>query len=244
MKLSKRNVALAAGVSLLIMAAVAAFSFGYVHSTLVVEGSPAETYRNLQLSGPLFIGGIAGWIIILICDVLAAWALYYFFKEVNKNLSLATAWIRVIYAAVLGVAIYNLIAVLPLAHTSGNDTTDNAKPVIDYLTAFETIWSAGLIIFGVHLLGLGYLSLKADFVPGIFGWLLLVAGISYFFLNLAKAIPTGSEQLLANIETILSIPMAIAEIGFALWLVISGGKTKSYTRREIQADTLTIGKSR
>ena len=222
----KRKYALIAGIALVIMAVVAAFSFGYVHGSIVVGKDPQATYLNLLASRQLFLGGIAGWMVIFISDVVVAWALYYFFREVRKSLSMATAWIRVIYAAILGIAIYNLIAVLPLVTLKGDSQPADLSAVMDHLALFESIWSAGLIIFGIHLLGLGYLSVRSRFVPRIFGWLLLFAGAGYFLLNLVKTFTAGNETLVASVEMVLSAPMAVAEIGFALWLIIRGGKAR------------------
>lgn len=221
----KRKNALIAGIFLLIMGIVAGFSFGYVHGNIVEEGDAAQTFSNLQSSRMLFMGGIAGWLIIFICDVVVAWALYYFFREVMRGLSLATAWIRTAYAVILGIAIYNLVVIVPMVTPGEVPGQELITRVSGHLTLFETIWSAGLVIFGIHLLGLGYLSLRSGYVPQIFGWLLLFAGLSYLILNLVKTFAPDQAGAVAPVETVLSVPMAIAEIGFAVWLIVRGGRT-------------------
>ena len=235
MKLSKRKFALFAGIALVIMGATAAFSFGYVHGRLVVEGDPATTYRNLQSSGPLFTAGIAGWTVIFLCDILVAGALYFFLKDINQRLSLITAWIRAFYALILGVAIFQLIMVLPLL-SDGMPASVNRVHVDGHLQRFAKIWSAGLILFGFHLLGLGWLTLRSGFVPRVFGWLLLFAGISYILLHSAKNLLPGYAGQVEMAEMILSVPMAIAEIGFALWLIVRGGKAGR--EKDLQAEPL------
>ncbi len=223
METSKRKYALFAGISLVVMALAAAFSFGYVHGQLIVDADPEKSFLNLNSSGTLFIVGITGWVVIFLCDLLVAWALYHFLREVSWRVSLATAWLRVLYASVLGVAIYNLILILPLLAAGGSPSA-NVQHVTMHLTSFRRIWSAGLIIFGFHLLGLGYLSVRSGFVPRIFGWLLLFAATAYIFINSAKTFLTAIDKQVETAEMILSLPMALAEIGFAIWLIIKGGR--------------------
>jgi hypothetical protein len=81
-------------------------------------------------------------------------------------------------------------------------------------------------VFGVHLLGLGYLSLKSNTVPQWMGWLLYVAGLSYMAINATKAIALQAADTIAMAEMIMGAPMAIAELGLAVWLLWKGGKRK------------------
>lgn len=53
-----------------------------------------------------------------------------------------------------------------------------------FLEAFESIWSIGLIIFGGHLIIVGYLIFKSDNIPKVFSILLLLASVSYIFIHL------------------------------------------------------------
>lgn len=227
MNTNNRTYALIAGISLVIMALVAGFSFGYVHGSLIVEEESLVTFQNLKISRSLFIAGIGGWLIILVADLLVAGALYLFFKKVNRKISLATALTRIIYTAFLGIAIYNLIAILPLLDLSAEK---GAEEVFRHLNSFEKVWSGGLIIFGIHLFGLAYLSLKSEFVPSIFGWLLLFAGICYLGLNSGKILMPGYEDQVESLESILALPMAAGEIGLAIWLIFWGGKERRHKK--------------
>ena len=112
--LSQRKAAIVAGGSILIVAIVSGFATLFVLDTLFVPGDAAATSDNIKASEMLFRTGLLGWLIILICDVLAAWGLYVFFKRVNKSLSLLTAWLRLLYTAILGVALFNIVIVLLL----------------------------------------------------------------------------------------------------------------------------------
>lgn len=105
---SIRKYALLSGLSLIAMAVAAGYAYGYVYNSLVVADNPAVTLENIRSSLSLFTGGILGWIVIFLLDILVAWGLYRFFKDVHPGLSLATALVRVVYAFILGAAILPL----------------------------------------------------------------------------------------------------------------------------------------
>jgi hypothetical protein len=106
--MNQRKFALFAGTSLLIMAFAAFFSYSFVHGNLVVQGDANATLHNIQTSSSLFKAEIFGWIIIFITDIIASWALYFFLKPIHASLSLLAACLRLMYTAILGIAIFNL----------------------------------------------------------------------------------------------------------------------------------------
>lgn len=214
MKSSKRKLALFSGLGLIAMALAAGFAYGYVYGGLIDPNSPEETYRNLQSSGTLFRYGMVAWGVIVLLDLLVAGSLHGFLKEVHPRLSALTALIRVLYAFILLAAVVHLVEGIALVEAAAP-----ATEVLMALQRFETIWSQGLTLFGFHLLGLGLLSVKARFVPSFFGGLLLIAGCYYTGIHLAKMVLPGYAQQIALIEVIASLPMALAEIGFAFWLL-------------------------
>ena len=71
---------------------------------------------------------------------------------------------------------------------------------------------------------MGYLSVRNFAIPKLWGWLLIFAGISYSIIHLTKNIMPNYITQIETVEMILSMPLAIAEIGFAVWLLIRGGK--------------------
>ena len=44
------------------------------------------------------------------------------------------------------------------------------------LSAFQSGWDVGLVIFGLHLLVVGYLAFKSGYIPKWLGVLLFIAG--------------------------------------------------------------------
>ena len=222
--ISQRKIALVAGFGLLIMTFVYMAGELLVFQNLIVQGDAAKTKNNIIESEMSFRIGICCILIVLILDVVVAWALYIFLKQVNKSLSLLTGWFRLVYAVMLGIALINFINVLALL----NDVNYPAVFQTDQLHAnvmlsinlFYDVWAVGLIIFGFHLLLLGYLAFKSDFIPKIFGVLLIIAGMSYL-------IDYFGELLFSNFEAVISLVAGWGELIFMFWLLLKGGKTSS-----------------
>ncbi|MEK4345171.1 DUF4386 domain-containing protein [Paenibacillus sp. FSL P4-0184] len=225
---NQRKSALTAGISLIIMTLASFFSYGFVHGNLVVQGDASATFNNLVSSTNLFKGEILGWIIIMITDILVAWAFYVFLEPINQKLSLLGSWLRLTYSAILGIAILNLIVVLLL---TGN-TIDFSSLKIEqtqafmmlFLEAFQWIWSMGLVVFGGHLLIVGYVALKSDIIPKVIGILLLLASIGYMIIHLSKIFLPQYEGVITILNYVFTIPMIVGELGFGIWLLLRGGK--------------------
>jgi hypothetical protein len=224
----QRKSALTAGISLIIMALAAFFSYGFIHGSLVVQGDVSTTFNNIRSSNMLFKAEIFGWVIILICDIVVAWALYIFMKPISKNLALLGAWFRLTYVTILGLAILNLIFVL--LFTSSSDflslfSTDQLQAhTMLFLEAFESIWSIGLIVFGGHLMIIGYVAFKSDIIPKVISILLLIASIGYIVIHLCKTFLPQYGGFVAILEFVFTVPMIIGELGLGLWLLFRGGK--------------------
>jgi len=224
MQTNEKKLGLLAGISLIVMAIAAGFSYGYVHNSLVVD-SPETTLQNLISNKSLYLAGLAGWVVIFISDLIVALALFGYFRRTARLASLLTALLRIVYTIILGIGIIQLFRVIPLlsADVAVADTF-SAFDVVLRLHLFETIWSLGLIIFGFHLLGLGYLSVKAGSVPSLLGYLLYLSGVLYLFVHVARQIAAFDPDVVGKIENIMGLPMALGEMLLALWLIYKGFK--------------------
>lgn len=218
MNKKEKTAGLIAGVSLIIMAIAAGFSYGFVQTQLVSE-SVEITRQNIIDNKSMFLAGIAGWIVIFSTDLIVSGALYIFFKTTTKRIALLTASVRIIYTMVLGYAIYQLIGIIPLLQKAGS-----AFEVSAQFAAFNTIWSAGLIIFGFHLLGLGYLSKESHRFPKLLSYLVLFAGVCYVLVHGVKQFALLSPNAISSAESILALPMALGELLIAVWMIYIGLK--------------------
>lgn len=224
----QRKSALIAGISLIIMAIAAAFSYGIVHGRLLVEGNANATLQNIISQNSLFKAEILGWIIILITDIVVAWSFYIYLKPMNNNLSLLGAWFRLIYTAILGIAIMNLIFVLLLSNPTDYSSLFALEALVMlHLEAFDSIWSFGLIVFGVHLLIVGWIALRSDSIPKWVSILLLIASIGYMIISLCDTFLSPSNEMIKMLEYVFIVPMSAGELGFGLWLIFRGGRILS-----------------
>jgi hypothetical protein len=217
-----RKMALLAGFSILTMALLAGFGYGYVFQSIYAAGDSATTLTNLQHSSFLFRLFILSFVLVLILDVVLAWALYIFFQQVHPSMSLLATWFRLVYAALLGISLLPLLVVTDLL----NMPLPNASLIMTSLKAFLSMWSLGLIVFGCHLVSLGYLIIKSGNIPKILGVFTLIAAVGYLSTNVANLLMTDYEQYKKTVDMALSLPLALGELGIGIWLLVKGGKGK------------------
>lgn len=207
--IDRKRSALTAAISLLAMGVAAGIAFGAIHGQLVVPGDSAATATNIRNNTALFTVEVALWFIIVAADVIVALALWRFFLPVHEGLSKAAAVVRLIYSAILDAA----VVILTTAFFAGDDAFVR-------VALFERIWSLGLILFGGHLLLLGIVSFQAPEVPRIIAWLLAGAGPAYTVIHVLDNLGPEAAELGTAIGRVLSAPMALAELGFAVWLIV------------------------
>jgi hypothetical protein len=217
-------VARTGGIAIILMAVAAAYSYGMIHGSLIVEGDAAATISNLRTSPLLFRAEILGWVLIIVCDVIAAWALYTVLKPVNKRLSLLGAWLRLSYTAVLAVAVSSLVIVSLLTDSKGRELPgftagELQSEVMLFLGVFEAVWSIGLILFGGHLLIVGLLALQSGNIPKLISVLLLLAAAGYVVVHLCRTLAPGADESIQVVKWVFMLPMTAGELGLGLWLL-------------------------
>lgn len=219
---SRRPITIA-GVGLLAMSVLSAFGYLVAVKGLVVPGSAARTSRNIADHEGLFRFGILSLYLVAALDVVVAWALYKVFKPVNNGMSKLAAWLRIAYAAVFVVAISQLVGVVRL-HAQA----------LRHITTFTNIWDAGLVLFGLSLFVLAYLSYRSGYVPKLVSLLLAIAGFGYVFDTVVRSLVRGSSSDVSAIT-------GMGEFVFALWLVLRG---RRITVSESEAHDNSIGSAR
>jgi len=218
--IKNRTLAKIIGFSILLMAVVAGFSFGFAFPKIYNPGQLDIAQSNLIENLQLYKLMLFGIFLVLILDILVSWTIYLYFKIDNKKLALLSCIMRVIYSIIFGIATYFLVKNI------GQPNNDN-QIVIENYNSFQKIWSIGLIIFGIHLLIVGVLMKLHKLIPKILWYLTIVAGVSYIFVHLLKTTSPQFTELNNLINNILALPMTLGELGLAVWLIIKGGKTKS-----------------
>ncbi len=204
------------------------FANFFVLESLVIPGNAAATVNNITTSQSLFRIGILSFIIMVISDLLVAWALYIFLKPVNKNLSLLAAWLRLVNCSIFGLALINLISILhivqPAEYFAVLETKFLEVQIMILLNTFSKTWLIGLIFFGIHLLILGHLILKSKYIPNILGILLIAASAGYLTDSLANFLLSNYNNYKEIFLLIVVVPGIIGELSFCLWLLFRGTK--------------------
>ena len=148
-----------------------------------------------------------GLIGVFILDILVSLGIYKYHKDEKPELAKSTCIWRLLYTLIFAVAIGY--------HIAGN------------VPMFNKIWWLGLIVFGIHLIALGFLfnneggnkwiniSIKSLLIIAGSGYVIEYTGILFV------ANPTGYKAL---IESVFILPMILSEISYAIWMLISGGK--------------------
>lgn len=214
-----KNIAKLTGYSLLLMAVVAGFSFGFALPKIFETAKLEVVQNNLNSNLPLYKNMLLGNLIILLLDIVVAWSLCLFFKNDNKKLAMYSFALRIIYTVLFGIATYYLA--INFIHPS-----ESTSIIIDNYNSFQKIWSIGLIVFGLHLLVVGILMKLHKLIPRILWYLTLIAGASYILIHGIKTISPQSAELTNLLNIILGLPMALGELGLAFWLIVKGAKEK------------------
>ena len=216
-----RHMSIIAGVGLLLMSALAGFGKFFALDGLVTPGNATQTANDLIGSEGTFRLGIVSLMLVIALDVVLAWALYRVFRPVSKNLSMLAAVLRLVYAGVFMVAIGELLRALRLLSDDSylrvfSADELNAQALLS-INAFSDLWYVSQLVFGMHLLVLGYLAYRSGYVPRILGVLLGIAGLGY-------AIDSVGATLSRTTWTSISSFTFLGEFLLALWLVARGGR--------------------
>ena len=220
----RRRAARIAGISYLAMFLLAIFANFVVRDGLIESGDAAGTVANISESIGLFRLGVVAFLAIFVLDVVIAWALNIVFRDVNRDLSLATAWFRLIYTALLGVALVPLFQVVQilggesLGFLSSDQVT--SQTMIE-LASFESTWLIGLVAFGIHLVMLGVLILRSGWVARALGFVLVVAGLAYVLDTLARGLLADYEAVAGLLLVAVALPSMIGEGWLGLWLLFT-----------------------
>ena len=136
-----------------------------------------------------------------------------FFAQLNRSLALAVTGLRVVYAAVFAVALLNLWNVVLLLGSSVTSTP--SPPAISQVTtsivSFNNVWDIGLAVFGLHLVGLGGLLVRAPSFGRVIGGLVVIAGLGYLVDSLGRL-------FVADYSLTLSMFTFIGEALLIVWL--------------------------
>lgn len=219
------------GAGLILMGLLALFANFFVFESLVIADDAGETARNIVDNEVLFRSGIAAFIVVALLDVLVAWALYVFLSPVNRHLALLAGWLRLAYAAMLAVAVSNYLNLPHLLGRAQGATgleSDQLQAQVSLsVDAFSNGWMIGLVLFGVHLLVLGYIFSSSGYLPRIIGILLMIAGAGYLVDSGAQILMPNYADYETAFLIIVAAPGMVGELSLAFWLLLRGVRLRA-----------------
>ncbi len=91
------------------------------------------------------------------------------------------------------------------------------------------IWG---LIFGFHLLLLGYLVFKSGFMPKILGILRIIGSVGYLAQSYGHILAPQYDQILSAVVIVLSIP---GELAFTVYLLWKGLNVEKWNEQALKS---------
>ncbi len=195
----------------------------FIRGRIIVSGDAAATAHNIMASQSLWRVGIAGDLIMHVCDIPLALIFYVLLKPVNKNLTLLAVIFGLIQTAVM--VANEIVLLVPLFLLGDAEYLRSVDPHQLQALAYVAVkvndygFGVGLIFFGCECLILGYLIFRSGYLPGFLGVLMPLAGLSYLTNSFALLL---APALAAKLFPAILLPAFVAETSFCLWLLVKG----------------------
>jgi hypothetical protein len=223
---SLKKTAKFAGLLYLLLVITGIYGIMYVPSQIIAPGDSVSTAKNILSNEFLFRTGFLNDIISNTIFLFLVLVLYRLFKQVNENLAkLMVALVIVQIPVAFMMEAFNIASLMIIKGeilktfelSQRQDLAMLFLKINDYGTLpLEMFW-------GLWLLPFGLLVYKSEFIPRIFGILLVTGGIAYMIDSIIGI-------LFPNYSSFVKYPtlllVAIGEISITLWLLIKGVKTK------------------
>jgi Domain of unknown function (DUF4386) len=220
-----RRYARLAGLFYLAIAIFGVFAILWVPAQLQVPGDGAATITNILARRGLFLAGVGGEVAILIAEIMATAMLYFMFKPVNATLSFAAALARLSMVGVMAAMLFFHTGALMLAEPGGTLASFSPAQRLDLAALFLGLHDAGVwiwqVFFTVHLAILGQLVARSGTYPRLLGHAMTLGSLGYLLDSIHGFVAPEAALFGAMTGVLLAI-VSLAEIGFALWLLIRG----------------------
>ncbi len=210
------------GIWYLLMGITTGFSLGYVDHRIYLPYDPVTTMSNILHLEWLIRLGVISSILGMIFFLFLANNLYKLFVSIDKNLTISM--VSLIYTSIpITCAMLAIqLSVIQLTSGIGSFIGFDALQIQSLAMLLLGIYQNGIyiagIFWGLWMLPLGVLVIKSNFIPKVFGVLLVVGGLGYF-------VNSTVSLLIPNYKSITSIGPSIGgitEIVFIIWLFVKG----------------------
>lgn len=208
------------GLLYLTIAVFGAGAFFTFTEQLHVTGDAVVTIRNIMDRPMTFRITLAAWIVTLIVDLMVGFLLFRALRPVAPHLSLATAWFRTAYVAVHTAALFGLFGVLRMM--SNGDLSAQPQLAMAMIGIHLDGFMIALVLFGAHLVMLGWIIMTSGAVPRLIGGLLTLAGLAYILDTFALALLPETAPASQWIDIGVMVFATLGELSFVFWLLAFG----------------------
>ncbi len=220
---SQRQAAKVAGFALVFAIAIVVFSNYSVTFRFIVPDA-AETARNLVANQTLFRINIVCDLIYLVTLIVMFTSLFVILKPVNRNLALAAAFFRLIYAVMWGLMAINTLNALRLLGDAGYLSVFSTEQLQTLsklqLTSSWEAYYVGLPFWGLASAVCSYLLLRSRYIPRTLAVFGLIASVWCVFCGFTYLIFPGYGDIVHI--GLFDVPMVFFEIILGFWLLIQG----------------------
>ncbi len=230
---SPKRLARIAGVLYLLNGITSGFAFAYVIGKVYVPGNAATTAGNVVANPGLVRIGVVADLFQGTEWLFLAMTLYILLKQVHQSAARAMVVLVAVGAAI--VCLNDVFQFESVRVATGGSYAaalgagGSSALVLLLLEIHHYGFLIAQIFFGLWLVPLGYLVYKSAMFPRALGVALIVGGACYLVGMLAVfLVPNSGEE----INTIVTIPSAIAEISMVLYLLVIGVKVPQQSRDE------------
>ncbi len=211
------------GLFYLIIAAAGFFAILYVPGQLYTPGDGAASLAAISERRGLFNAGIAGDVAVILSELMATAMLFFMFRHVSETLSFVAALARLMMVAVMAAMLFFYAGALALAGPDLAGIAGETRGALGELMLI--IHDTGVLVwqlfFWVHLMILGQLVARSGMYPRLLGHAMTLGSFGYLMDSLNKFLAPESA-VFGTITGVFLVLVSLAEIGFALWLLIRG----------------------
>src|ERR1700753_1253070 len=184
----------------------------------LVAGDAAATATGILAHEPLFWLGFAAYLLNVVVYIVVTLLFHNLFRPVNRSLSLLAVFFSLVGCAVQASAcVFQLGARVvleggPTLHTFTLQQQQELALLL--LKLHSRSFNIGLVFFGVYCLLIGFLVVRATFLPRAIGVLMMLAGLGWLtFL---------SPPLARSLSPYVLLPGIVGEGSLTLWLLLMG----------------------
>jgi len=227
------------GVLYLIIIVAGMFGELFARGPLIVSGNAAATASHIANSTSLWRAGIAGDLVMHMCDIGVMLVFYVLLSPVNRNIALFALLSNLVQTSVLVVNKLNLL--IPTFLLGDAEYLKAFPPqqlqALTYvsLKTHDHGFALGLIFFGMTCIALGYLIIRSGYLPKVLGMGMQLAGGCYIINSFVLIL---LPELASRMFPAILLPPFVAELSMALWLLVKGvNLSKWHDRQEAIASS-------